>query len=47
MAFFSKEVYERKAEWAARRAARNEDITTLSKEQHDALEEISRTRILT
>lgn len=37
MGFFSKEIYERKTEWAARRMKSNSRIKSLSKEQHDTL----------
>lgn len=40
MAYFSKEVYERKREWVARRAEANKSIKTLTEAQHDAIAEI-------
>lgn len=39
MGIVTKEGYERKREWAANRMAENRELTTLSEEQHDALEE--------
>ena len=37
MGFFSKEIYERKAAWAARRMEKNSRIKALTEEQHDTL----------
>lgn len=37
MAHLSKEAYDRKREWAARKHERQKAITSLTEEQHDAL----------
>jgi hypothetical protein len=37
MAYFTKEVYQRKAEWAARKMHEQSKIKTLTEEQHDTL----------
>lgn len=44
MGYVNKEGYERKAEWAARRNAKNAEIETLTPEQHEALAEVCRMR---
>lgn len=40
MGYLSKEAYDRKREWAARKHERQKAITSLTEEQHDALAEI-------
>ena len=40
MAYLDKEAYERKREYAAKRMAENREITTLTDEQHDLLNEL-------
>lgn len=44
MTHFTKEQYDKKNEWASKRASQNKEITTLTTEQHDALELICRKR---
>lgn len=44
MAYYSKEIYEKKAMWAENRMERNKEIETLTEEQHEALSYIASKR---
>jgi len=44
MAILSKDIYDKKASWAAKRMSENKSISALNEEQHDALSTIASTR---
>ena len=44
MAYLSKEAYDRKREWAARKHKKQKCVTALSEEQHEVLAELCRIR---